>query len=156
MRRRVFTLAALTLALGWSVGLAAAEKAYGPGVTDAEIKLGANAPYSGAASIYASFPKTMIAYFTMLNEKGGINGRKIDFVTRDDAYSPPKTVEVTRALVENDNVLAIMAPSVHLPTPPSRNISIQTACRSCWCRAAARDGTIPNNFPGPHPTRQPT
>jgi branched-chain amino acid transport system substrate-binding protein len=110
MRRRVFTLAAWTLALGWSVGLAAAEKAYGPGVTDSEIKLGANAPYSGPASIYASFSKTMIAYFTMLNEKGGINERKIDFVTRDDAYSPPKTVEVTRALVENDNVLAIMAP----------------------------------------------
>src|SRR5215470_219851 len=87
MRRPVFTLAAWTLALGWSVGLAAAEKAYGPGVTDSEIKLGANAPYSGPASIYASFPKTMIAYFAMLNEKGGINGRKIDFVTRDDAYS---------------------------------------------------------------------
>jgi len=110
MRRLVFALATWTLALGWSVGLAVAEKAYGPGVSDSEIKLGANAPYSGPASIYASFPKTMIAYFAMLNEKGGINGRKVDFITRDDAYSPPKTMEVTRSLVENDNVLAIMGP----------------------------------------------
>jgi ABC-type branched-subunit amino acid transport system substrate-binding protein len=79
-------------------------------VTEHEIKLGANAPYSGPASVYASFPRTMLAYFTMLNEKGGINGRQINLLTRDDAYSPPKTVEVTRSLVENDNVLAIMAP----------------------------------------------
>jgi ABC-type branched-subunit amino acid transport system substrate-binding protein len=92
------------------LGTAFAENAYGPGVTDHEIKLGANAPYSGPASIYASFPRTMLAYFAMLNEKGGINGRQINLLTRDDAYSPPKTVEVTRSLVENDNVLAIMAP----------------------------------------------
>src|SRR6516165_568823 len=106
MRRAIITLTAWTLALGCSLGAATAQKAYGPGVSDSEIKLGANAPYSGPASIYASFPKTMIAYFAMLNEKGGINGRKVDFITRDDAYSPPKTMEVTRSLVENDNVLA--------------------------------------------------
>jgi branched-chain amino acid transport system substrate-binding protein len=110
MRRACSLLAVWTLALGCTLGAASGENAYGPGVTDHEIKLGANAPYSGPASIYASFPRTMLAYFAMLNEKGGINGRQINLLTRDDAYSPPKTVEVTRSLVENDNVLAIMAP----------------------------------------------
>jgi ABC-type branched-subunit amino acid transport system substrate-binding protein len=110
MRRTLFTFAAAALALACSLASAVAQKAYGPGVSDTEIKLGANAPYSGPASIYASFPRTMLAYFTMLNEKGGINGRQVNLLTRDDAYSPPKTVEVTRALIENDNVLAIMAP----------------------------------------------
>src|SRR5260370_1968545 len=111
MRRACSLLAVWTLALGCTLGAASAENAYGPGVTDHEIKLGANAPYSGPASIYASFPRTMLAYFAMLNEKGGINGRQINLLTRDDAYSPPKPVEGTRSLVENDNVLAIMAPS---------------------------------------------
>ena len=110
MRGTLSTLAACTLVLGCSLGPASAGNAYGPGVTDSDIKLGANAPYSGPASIYASFPRTMLAYFAMLNEKGGVNGRRINFLTRDDAYSPPKTVEVTRSLVENDNVLAILAP----------------------------------------------
>ncbi len=110
MRKPIVTFAVWAFALTSALGPASAEKAYGPGVSDTEILLGANAPYSGPASIYASFPKTMLAYFTMLNEKGGINGRHINLLTRDDAYSPPKTVEVTRALVENDKVLAIMAP----------------------------------------------
>ena len=110
MRRARSLLAVWTLALGCTLGTAQAENAYGPGVTDHEIKLGANAPYSGPASVYASFPRAMLAYFAMLNEKGGINGRQINLLTRDDAYSPPKTIEVTRSLVENDNVLAIMAP----------------------------------------------
>jgi branched-chain amino acid transport system substrate-binding protein len=110
MRSAYSLFAVGTLVLGCSLGAASAEPAYGPGVTDREIKLGANAPYSGPASIYASFPRTMLAYFAMLNEKGGINGRQINLLTRDDAYSPPKTVEVIRSLVESDNVIAIMAP----------------------------------------------
>jgi len=110
MRRACSLFAVSTLVLGWSLGTTDAKPAYGPGVTDREIKLGANAPYSGPASVYASFPRMMLAYFAMLNEKGGINGRQINLLTRDDAYSPPKTVEVTRSLVENDNVAAIMAP----------------------------------------------
>jgi branched-chain amino acid transport system substrate-binding protein len=110
MRSAYSLFAVSTLVLGWSLGAAHAQPAYGPGVTDREIKLGANAPYSGPASVYASFPRMMLAYFAMLNEKGGINGRQINLLTRDDAYSPPKTVEVTRSLVENDNVVAIMAP----------------------------------------------
>ncbi len=110
MRRVCSLLAVYALAFGSTLGAANAQNAYGPGVTDREIKLGANAPYSGPASIYASHPRTMLAYFAMLNEKGGINGRQINLLTRDDAYSPPKTVEVIRSLVEGDNVLAIMAP----------------------------------------------
>src|SRR5271165_4362761 len=101
MRRALVTFAASLVAFGWSIGATSAQKAYGPGVSDNEIKLGANAPYSGPASIYASFPRTMLAYFAMINEKGGIKGRQINYLTRDDAYSPPKTVEVTRSLVEN-------------------------------------------------------
>ena len=109
--RSVFSLLAVSaLAIGSTWASASAENAYGPGVTDREIKLGANAPYSGPASVYASFPRTMLAYFAMLNEKGGINGRQINLLTRDDAYSPPKTVEVIRSLVESDGVLAIMGP----------------------------------------------
>jgi branched-chain amino acid transport system substrate-binding protein len=110
MRRAWPLFAAWILVFGWTLAAANAEQAYGPGVTDNEIKLGANAPYSGPASIYASFPRAMLAYFAMLNEKGGINGRQVNLLTRDDAYSPPKTVEVIRSLVESDNVLAIMAP----------------------------------------------
>jgi len=110
MRRAISTFTITALALVLSLASASAQKAYGPGVSDTEIKLGANAPYSGPASIYASFPRTMLGYFAMLNEKGGINGRQINLLTRDDGYSPPKTVEVTRSLVENDRVLAIMAP----------------------------------------------
>ena len=71
MRSAYSLFAVSTLVLGWSLGAAHAQPVYGPGVTDREIKLGANAPYSGPASIYASFPRTMLAYFTMLNEKGG-------------------------------------------------------------------------------------
>src|SRR5258708_28401188 len=110
MRSAYSLFAVGTVVLGWSLGAASAEPAYGPEVTDREIKLGANAPYSGPASIYASFPRTMLAYFAMLNEKGGINGRQINLLTRDDAYSPPKSVEVIRSLVDSDNVAAIMAP----------------------------------------------
>lgn len=109
MRGGKLALAAAIL-LGCSVSVLAADKAYGPGASDKEIKLGANAPYSGPASVYASFPKTMLAYFAMINEKGGINGRQVNLLTRDDAYSPPKTAEVIRALVEGDGVLAILGP----------------------------------------------
>ncbi len=108
MKTKAILLAAALILVGGGAGYA--QKAYGPGVSDTEIKLGANAPYSGPASVYASFPRTMLGYFAMLNEKGGVNGRKINYLTRDDAYSPPKTLEVIRSLVEGDQVLAIMAP----------------------------------------------
>ncbi len=99
-------LAAL-LALGMTTGAVAADKQYGPGVTDKEIKIGNIMPYSGPASAYGTMGKAEAAYFAMINDQGGINGRKINFISRDDAYSPPKTVEVARQLVEQDQVLLL-------------------------------------------------
>jgi branched-chain amino acid transport system substrate-binding protein len=86
---------------------ATAEKRYGPGVTDSEIKIGQTMPYSGPASAYGAIGKAEAAYFAMLNERGGINGRKIRFLTLDDGYSPPKTVEQVRKLVEQEQVLLL-------------------------------------------------
>jgi branched-chain amino acid transport system substrate-binding protein len=85
----------------------AAEKNYGLGATDSQIKIGNIMPYSGPASAYAVIGKTETAYFQKVNDEGGINGRKIDFVSYDDGYSPPKTFEQARKLVEDDGVLLI-------------------------------------------------
>ena len=86
-------------------GLAFAAGQYGPGVSDTEIKIGNTMPYSGPASAYGIIGKTEAAYSAMINEQGGINGRKLNFISRDDGYSPPKTVEQVRRLVEQDHVL---------------------------------------------------
>jgi branched-chain amino acid transport system substrate-binding protein len=86
---------------------ALAQKKYDAGATDTEIKIGNIMPYSGPASAYAMIGKTEEAYFNKVNAGGGINGRKIKFISYDDAYSPPKTVEQARKLVEGDNVLLI-------------------------------------------------
>ena len=96
------------LALAFGVALAApayAQKKYDTGATDTEIKIGQTTPYSGPASAYGLVGKTQAAYFKMINETGGINGRKVNFLSYDDAYNPPKTVEQTRKLVEGDEVL---------------------------------------------------
>src|SRR3954471_5796490 len=84
-----------------------AQKKYGPGVTDAEIKLGQTMPYSGPASAYGAIGKAEVAYFQMINEQGGINGRKVNLISLDDGYSPPKAVEQVRKLVEQEEVLAL-------------------------------------------------
>ncbi len=94
-------------------------KDYGPGVTDKEIKLGNTGPYSGPASSYSAVPKAETAYWKMINDQGGINGRMINFISYDDAYSPPKTVEMARKLVEQDQVLLIASP---LGTPTNSAI----------------------------------
>ena len=83
-----------------------AQKNYGPGVTDTEIKIGNTMPYSGPASAYGAAGRTETSYYNRLNSKGGLNGRKINFLSYDDAYSPPKTVEQTRKLVEQDEIFA--------------------------------------------------
>jgi len=97
------TATALTLAL--SVSAASAQKKYDPGASDTEIKIGQTMPFSGPASAYSSIGKTQAAYFKMINDQGGINGRKINLTQYDDAYSPPKAVEQIRKLVESDEVL---------------------------------------------------
>jgi branched-chain amino acid transport system substrate-binding protein len=88
-------------------GTALAQKNYGPGVTDTEIKIGQSFPYSGPLSAYSTIAKTQAAYFKKINGEGGINGRKITFISLDDGFSPPKTVENVRRLVEQDEVLAL-------------------------------------------------
>ena len=87
-----------------------AQKKYDPGATDTEIKIGNIMPYSGPASAYATIGKTEAAYFNKINAEGGINGRKINFISYDDGYNPPKTVEQARKLVEADEVLLIFNP----------------------------------------------
>lgn len=107
MRRGVLAIAAGVL-LCLAVQPVIAQKKYGPGVTDTEIKIGQTMPYSGGASAISLMGRVESAYFKMINAKGGVNGRKINFLSRDDGFSPPKTVEHTRALVEGDEVLAIV------------------------------------------------
>jgi branched-chain amino acid transport system substrate-binding protein len=101
----------LLLGLGLMAWVAAstavAEKKYDPGATDTEIKIGNTMPYSGPASAYGAIGRAEAAYFKMINDQGGINGRKINFISVDDAYSPPRTVEQIRKLVEEERVLFI-------------------------------------------------
>lgn len=98
------------IALAMTSGSALAQKKYDTGASDTEIKIGNIMPYSGPASAYGVIGKMEEAYFKMINEQGGINGRKITFVTYDDGYSPPKAVEQARKLVESDEVLFIFGP----------------------------------------------
>ncbi len=118
MNRTIVTgLLAAGLALASGLALAAGQ--YGPGASDTEIKIGNTMPYSGPASAYGVIGKTEAGYFAMINEQGGINGRKINFISRDDGYSPPKTVEQVRKLVEEDQVLFMFSP---LGTPTNTAI----------------------------------
>jgi branched-chain amino acid transport system substrate-binding protein len=112
-------LSAISLLL--ASALAAAAGQYGPGASDTEIKIGNTMPYSGPASGYSAIGKSQAAYFAMINDQGGINGRKINFISRDDSYSPPKTVEQVRKLVEEDQVLLLFQT---LGTPP--NLAIRS------------------------------
>ena len=112
-----------TVAAGWAAtaliaasGLALAAGQYGPGASDTEIKIGNTDAYSGPASAYGTIAKAESAFFAALNEQGGINGRKVNFISRDDGYSPPKTVELVRKLVEEDQVLLTFN---ILGTPPN-------------------------------------
>ena len=97
------------LFLALCAGDALAEKKYGPGVTDTEIKIGQTIPYSGPGSSYATIGRAQTAYFAKVNAEGGVNGRKIALLSLDDGYSPPKTVEQTRRLVEQEQVLVIFS-----------------------------------------------
>ena len=106
MRHNILNLtAASAIAVALSVSSAAAQKKYDAGATDTEIKVGQTVPFSGPASAYATVGKAQAAYMKMINDQGGVNGRKIDLIQYDDAYSPPKTVEQVRKLVEGDEVL---------------------------------------------------
>jgi branched-chain amino acid transport system substrate-binding protein len=99
---------AATISVAALSSVNAEEKKYGPGVTDTEIKIGQTMAYSGPASAYGTVGRLETAYFEMINASGGVKGRKINLISLDDAYSPPKTVEQTRRLVEQEEVLAIV------------------------------------------------
>ena len=106
MKNGIFHLITGTaLAIALSASSAYAQKKYDTGATDTEIKIGQTVPFSGAYSVYANIGKTQAAYMKMINDQGGINGRKVNLIQYDDAYSPPKTVEQIRKLVESDEVL---------------------------------------------------
>ena len=109
--RQVSTRAALaTLLLTFAATAAPAQKRYAPGVSDTEIKIGNTSPYSGPASAYSAGAVSEAAYFAMVNDRGGVNGRKINFISLDDAYSPPKTVEQIRRLIESEEVAFVINP----------------------------------------------
>jgi ABC-type branched-subunit amino acid transport system substrate-binding protein len=118
-RRTILAAAPAALAVGVAARPARAAKKYGPGVTDKMIKIGNTGPYSGPASSYSAVPKSQVAFWKMVNDQGGVNGRKIDFISYDDAYTPPKTVEMVRKLVEQDKVLLVASP---LGTPTNSAI----------------------------------
>jgi ABC-type branched-subunit amino acid transport system substrate-binding protein len=117
-RVAIASVAAFALLAGLNTG-ALAQKKYDTGATDTEIKIGNIMPYSGPASAYGVIGKTEAAYFKKINDAGGINGRKINFISYDDSYSPPKAVEQSRKLVESDEVLFIFNP---LGTPSNSAI----------------------------------
>ncbi len=134
-------------AFGVLAGRSAAAKTYGPGVTDSEIKLGTTSPYSGPASAYGVYGHAQLAYFQMINEQGGINGRKINLISLDNGYNPPKALEQTRKLVEEDNVLAIAG---FLGTAP--NTSVQKYLNgkkvpNLFLTSGADRFNDPKNFP---------
>ena len=148
MRNGLFhfaTGAALAIALSASPALA--QKKYDTGATDTEIKIGQTNPFSGPASAYATIGKTQAAYIKMINDQGGVNGRKINLIQYDDAYSPPKAVEQVRKLVESDEVLLTFQV---LGTPG--NAAVQKYLNSkkvpqLFAATGASRFTDPKNFP---------
>ncbi|KPF94940.1 branched-chain amino acid ABC transporter substrate-binding protein [Rhodopseudomonas sp. AAP120] len=139
--------AAAAVSLASFSGAAFAQKKYDTGASDTEIKIGNIIPYSGPASAYGTIGKTEEAYFRMVNENGGINGRKVTFISYDDAYSPPKAVEQVRKLVESDEVLAVFNP---LGTPSNTAIQKYLNAKKVpqlFVATGATKWNDPKNFP---------
>jgi branched-chain amino acid transport system substrate-binding protein len=127
--------------------LALAAGQYGPGANDTEIKIGNTMPYSGPASPYGTIGKSEAAYFAMINEQGGINGRRINFISRDDGYSPPKTVEQVRKLVEQDNVLALFQTFGTAPNSAVREYLNDNKVPQLFVRSGANMWNDPKHYP---------
>jgi branched-chain amino acid transport system substrate-binding protein len=122
-KRLCLILGGAAVAAGLVAAPAVAENAYGPGASDTEIKLGQSTPLSGPASAFgAGAGRAVVGYFQMINEQGGINGRKISFTQLDYAYSAPKAIEQSRKLVEDIGVLAEVGTIGTVPNSPFRNI----------------------------------
>src|SRR5213593_1700381 len=146
MKRSSLVVLALIGALG-PLLVAGPAAAQSPGVTPTEVKIGNTNPYSGPASAYGTIGKALAAYFTKVNAEGGVNGRKIDFVTLDDGYSPPKTVEMIRRLVEQDQVAFVFQP---LGTPPNSAIHKymnEKKVPQLFVATGATKWNDPKNFP---------
>ncbi len=146
---RIAAISAAITAVAVTSTAAFAQKKYDTGASDTEIKIGNIIPYSGPASAYGVIGKTEEAYFKMINDRGGINGRKVNFVSYDDAYSPPKAVEQVRKLVESDEVLLVFNP---LGTPS--NTAIQKYLNSkkipqLFVATGAPSGTTRRTSRGP-------
>ena len=140
-------VAGAAIALALLAPAAQAQKKYDPGASDAEIKVGPTVPLSGPASAYAVIGKTQAAYMKMINDQGGVNGRKVALIQYDDAYSPPKTVEQTRRLVESDEVLLTFQ---IIGTAP--NVAVQKYLNArkvpqLFAATGAARFTDPKNFP---------
>ena len=143
---KLLSLAA-SIALSLSSASALAAGKYGPGASDKEVKVGNMVPYSGGASAYGNIGKAISAYFKGINEAGGINGRQINFISLDDSYSPPKTVEQARKLVEQEEVLFL---SATLGTPPNSAIHKymnQKKVPHLFVNTGAHKWGDPKNFP---------
>jgi branched-chain amino acid transport system substrate-binding protein len=148
MRNGIFHFVTGTaVAIALSASSAYAQKKYDPGATDTEIKIGQTVPFSGPASAYATIGKAQAAYFNMINAQGGVNGRKINLIQYDDAYSPPKAVEQVRKLVESDEVLL----TFQIIGTPS-NAAVQKYLNTkkvpqLFAATGASKFTDPKNFP---------
>jgi branched-chain amino acid transport system substrate-binding protein len=148
MRNRIFHfVTGSVLALALAAPSAYAQKKYDPGATDTEIKIGQTLPFSGPASAYASIGKTQAAYFNMINEQGGVNGRKINLIQYDDSYSAPKAVEQVRKLVESDEVL-LMFQMIGTPSNAAVQKYLNTKkVPQLFAATGASRFTDPKNFP---------
>src|SRR5213083_210437 len=146
MKRSSLVALALIGALG-PLLVAGPAAAQSPGVTPTEVKIGNTNPYSGPASAYGTIGKALAAYFTKVNAEGGVNGRKIDFVTLDDGYSPPKTVEMVRKLVEQDQV-AFVFQTLGTPTNSAIHKYVnQEKVPHLFVATGATKWNDPKNFP---------
>jgi len=146
-RTLLATLGLSGLIIAAALAPANAQNKYDPGVTDTEIKIGNINPYSGPASAYGTTGRTEAAYFRKINAEGGINGRKINFISYDDAYSPPKAVEQARKLVESDEVLLIFSSA---GTPSNSAIQKYMNAKKApqlFVQSGATKWNDPQNFP---------
>src|SRR3979409_1436477 len=144
---RGILLASFVLGLAVGTTPAAAQKKYDPGVTDSEIKIGNIMPYSGPLSAYALIGRTQDAFFKKLNAEGGINGRKINFISYDDGFNPAKTVEQARKLVESDEVLLIFQSMGTANNTAIQNDRNKKKVPQLFVSTGAAKWNDPKNFP---------
>ncbi len=140
-------IAASAIAAALSISCAHAQKKYDPGATDTEIKVGQTVPFSGPASAYATVGKAQAAYIKMTNDSGGVNGRKVNLIQYDDAYSPPKTVEQVRKLVEGDEVLLTFQIIGTAPNAAVQKYLNARKVPQLFAATGAARFTDPKNFP---------